>query len=107
MVDVLVLRKKYPDYPRLWKAPFAKIVFPIGIFGALYAIYTLSYVMVYAVIVMVVVAVYAVIWTKVHKMPVNEVVPLENFAKNVRERSEYIPIWDEAVEEWLQKRNAL
>ena len=107
MVDVLVLRKKYPDYPRLWKAPFAKFILPIGIFGALYAIYTLAYVMVYAVIVMVVVAIYAVVWNKAHKIPVNEIVPLEVFAKDVRERSEYIPVWDEAVAEWLEKRSKL
>lgn len=34
MIDVHVLRKKYPDFPRLWKAPAAKIVMPIGILGA-------------------------------------------------------------------------
>lgn len=104
MVDVLVLRKKYPDYPRLWKAPFAKVVLPIGMIGAVYAIYTLSYVLPYAIIVMVVVAAYIIIWNKAHKMPVNEIVPLENAVINVRERSEYLPIWDEAVEEWLSKR---
>jgi len=25
----------------------------------------------------------------------------------IRERTEYLPVWDEAVVEWLQKRNAL
>lgn len=107
MIDVLVLRKKYPDYPRLWKTPFAKVVLPIGILGALYAISTLSYVMVYAVAVMAIVAAYAIIWNKIHKIPINVVVPLEVFAKNVRERSEYLAVWDEAVEEWLKKREAL
>ncbi len=106
MVDVMVLRKKYPDYPRLWKAPFANVVMPIGIIGALYAIYTLSYVLVYAIIVMLIVTAYAVIWNKKHNMPINEVVPLENFVTGIRERSEYLPVWDEAVEEWLAKRSA-
>lgn len=107
MVDVLVLRKKYPDFPRLWKAPFAKVVLPIGMIGAVYAIYTLAYVLPYAIIIMVVVALYTIIWNKAHNIPINEVLPLENTVKEVRERSEYLPVWDEAVEEWLKKRNAL
>lgn len=107
MVDVLVLRKKYPDYPRLWKAPCAKVVLPIGIIGAIYAIYTLSYVLPFSLLVMAVVAAYTIIWNKAHKMPVNEIVPLENCAKEIRDRSEYLAVWDEAVEEWLQKRGAL
>lgn len=104
MVDVLVLRKKYPDFPRLWKAPIAWITMPIGIIGALYAIYTLTSYMLYAGIVMVVIAAYAIIWNKVHKMPINDKVPLENLVKEVRERSEYLAVWDEAVADWLKTR---
>lgn len=104
MIDVLVLRKKYPDFPRLWKAPAAWITLPIGIIGALYAIYTLSYVFVYAAIMMAIVAAYAIIWNKSHGLPINNVVPLESLTKEVRDRSEYLAVWDEAVTEWLESR---
>ena len=104
MVDVLVLRKKYPTFPRLWKTPAAWITMPIGIIGALYAIYTLTSYMLYAGIVMVVIAAYAIIWNKVHKMPINDKVPLESLVKEVRERSEYLAVWDEAVADWLKTR---
>lgn len=107
MVDVLVLRKKYPDFPRLWKAPFAKIVLPIGMLGAVYAAYTLAYVLPIACVVMAITAVYIIIWNKSHHMPINQVTPLEESVKGIRDRSEYLPVWDEAVEEWLQKRNAV
>ncbi len=107
MIDVLVLRKKYPDFPRLWQTPFAKVTLPIGIVGALYAIYTLSYVWLYACIMMAIVAVYAIIWNKTHGLPVNNIIPLETLVKEVRDRSEYLAGWDEAVNEWLEKRNNL
>lgn len=42
MVDVLVLRKRYPDFPRLFKVPAPKVTFTIGIIGSIYAIYTIS-----------------------------------------------------------------
>ena len=104
MIDVLVLRKKYPDFPRLWKAPAAKIVMPIGILGAVYAISTLAYVLPQACVVMAIVAIYAFVWNKAHKIPVNETVPLETYVNRVRERSEYLPVWDEAVVEWMNQR---
>lgn len=106
MVDVLVLRKRYPDFPRLWKAPAAKITLPIGMIGAVYAISTLAYVLPVAIAVMVIVALYTIIWNKTHGMPVNEILPLEDSVKMIRERTEYCEGWDEAVEEWLNKRNA-
>lgn len=104
MVDVLVLRKKYPDFPRLWKAPIAWVTLPIGMLGALYAISTLSYVIPYALIVMAVVAVYCIVWNKSHKKPINEQVPIEELVQQIRERSEYLPVWDEAVVEWMNNR---
>lgn len=106
MIDVLVLRKRYPDFPRLWKAPVAWVAMPIGMLGALYAIYTLAYVVPAACIVMAVVAIYIIVWNKVHNMPINEVVPIEQMVKQVRDRSEYLAIWDEAVVEWMDKRAA-
>ncbi|MDR2295444.1 MAG: APC family permease [Clostridiales Family XIII bacterium] len=106
MIDVLVLRKKYPNFPRLWKAPIAWISLPIGIIGVIYAIYTLPDYWLSAGICMLVVAIYAVVWMRVHKIKVMETVPLEDLARDIRERSEYLPVWDEAVEKWLAGRDA-
>lgn len=104
MIDVLVLRKKYPNFPRLWKAPAANITLPLGMIGALYAIYTLRYVFPYAAIMMIIVAAYAIIWNKAHGLPINNKIPLETLVKEVRDRSEYLEGWDEAVERWLNSR---
>ncbi len=101
MIDVLVMRRKYPDYPRLWKAPAAWITLPIGIIGAIYAIYTLHDVLWMACIIWAAVAAYAVIWNKTHGIPINERTHLKVLVKGVKDRSEPLPVWDEAVEEWL------
>ena len=106
MIDVLILRKKYPDFPRLWKAPAAKITLPIGIFGVIYAISTLTDYLLYAVICMGVASAYAIIWMKVKKIKIMEKVPLEDMAHDIRTRSEYLPVWDEEVGKWLDKRAA-
>lgn len=104
MLDVLILRKKYPDYPRLWKAPFAWISLPIGIIGVIYAIWTLQPYWLNAVIAMAVVATYGILWLKYKKIPIFERTPLEDVTKEIQTRSEYLPVWDEAVTEWLDKR---
>ena len=104
MIDVLVLRKKYPDYPRLWKAPFAYITLPIGMIGVIYCIVTLADYLIYSVIAMAIVALYAVVWMKYKKIEMFKPVPIENIATEIRNRSEYLPEWDEAVAEWLAKR---
>lgn len=104
MVDVLVLRKRYPDFPRLWKAPAAKVALPIGILGVVYAIWTLQDYWIAAIIAMVVVAVFVAVWMKAKKMDPFERVAIEDAAVAIRETSEYLPVWDEAVEEWLASR---
>ncbi|MDR0596686.1 MAG: APC family permease [Clostridiales Family XIII bacterium] len=106
MIDVLVLRKKYPDFPRLWKAPLAWVTLPIGIIGVGYAISTLPDYWLPAAICMAVVAAYAIIWMKTHGIKIGEKVSLEAMAKDIRERSEYLPEWDEAVAKWLEERKA-
>jgi amino acid transporter len=106
MIDVLVLRKKYPGFPRLWKAPIAWISLPIGIIGVGYAIYTLPDYWLYAAICMAVVAAYAIIWMKAHGIKITEKIPLEDMARDIRDRSEYLPVWDEAVAKWLEERKA-
>lgn len=108
MVDVLVLRKRYPDYPRLWKAPAAKIVLPVGIIGVVYAIWTLSDYWMAALIAMAIVSIYVFVWMKVKGINPWEKTSLPETATAIRETSEYLPVWDEAVEEWLarQERSA-
>lgn len=107
MLDVLVLRKKYPDFPRLFKVPAAPLVFAIGIIGSVYAIYTISDYILITLGWLIIVAIYIVVWNKTHNRPINEVSDLESAVKMIRDRTEYLPVWDEAVEEWLKKRNAL
>ena len=107
MVDVLILRKKYPDFPRLFKVPAPKITFTIGIIGSLYAIYTISSYILITLAWLAIVVVFIIVWNKAHKRPINEVSKLEDAVIMIRERTEYLPVWDEAVVEWLQKRNAL
>lgn len=104
MIDVLILRKKYPDYPRLWKAPFANVVLPIGIIGVIYAIYTLKEYLPAAIICMVIVAIYCFIWMKSHKIEMFKPEPLEDLVEDIRERSEYLEGWDEEVAAWLESR---
>jgi amino acid transporter len=107
MVDVLVLRKKYPDFPRLFKVPAPKLTFTIGILGSLYAIYTISGYILFTLAWLAVVVVFIIVWNKSKGRPINEVSKLEDAVIMIRERTEYLPVWDEAVVEWLQKRNAL
>ena len=106
MVDVLVLRKKYPDFPRLWKAPFAKVTMTIGIIGVLYAIYTMKDTVPMAALALIVFILYAAIWLKAHKIPMFQTVSLEYLVGEVRERSEELPEWDKAVEAWIAKQKA-
>lgn len=107
MLDVLILRKKYPDFPRLFKVPAPKIVFTIGIIGSLYAIYTISNYILITLAWLAVVVIFIIIWNKAHNRPINEVSKLEDAVIMIRERTEYLPVWDEAVVEWLKSRNAL
>ena len=104
MIDVLVLRKKYPDYPRLWKVPAAKITLPVGMIGVIYAIYTLSDYLWIAVISMAVVAAYCLVWMKAHGIPMFKPEALGKMAQDIRDRSEYLEGWDEEVERWLKQR---
>lgn len=101
MIDVLVLRRRYPDYPRLWKAPCAWIVLPVGIAGVVFAIWTLSDYWVAAIVAMVAVAVFVMAWMKLKGMNPWERTSLAQAAQDIRNTSEYLEGWDEAVEEWI------
>lgn len=107
MLDVIVLRKKYPDFPRLFKVPCHKAVFTIGILGSLFAIYTISDYILFTLAWLVVVVIFIIVWNKAKKRPINEVSKLEDAVIMIRERTEYLPVWDEAVVEWLKKRDAM
>lgn len=107
MVDVLVLRKRYPDFPRLFKVPAPKVTFTIGIIGSIYAIYTISDYILFTLAWLAVVVIFIIVWNKAHKKPINEVTKLEDAVIMIRERTEYLPVWDEAVVDWLKSRNAL
>ena len=107
MVDVLVLRKRYPDFPRLFKVPAPKVTFTIGIIGSIYAIYTISDYILFTPAWLAVVVIFIIVWNKAHKKPINEVTKLEDAVIMIRERTEYLPVWDEAVVDWLKSRNAL
>lgn len=104
MIDVIVLRKKYPDYPRLWKAPGGVVSMIIGIGGAAYAIYTLPDYWLYAAIYMAVILVYCVVWLKYKKLPLLQSTPIEYLAKEIMDRSEPIVEWGPAIESWLARR---
>lgn len=105
MIDVLVLRKKYPDFPRLFKVPCAPVVFTIGIVFSLYAIYTMRAEIPYTLGWLIIVAIFIVVWNKAKGRKINECSDLADAVIMIRERTEYLPVWDEAVAEWLDKRN--
>lgn len=102
MLDVLILRKKYPDFPRLWKAPIAKVTMPLGIIGVVFAIFTLRDYLLYAIICMAVIALYCIIWGKVKNIEMFKVPDIKDTVSNIRERSEYLPLWDEEVDKWCK-----
>ena len=82
-------------------------VFAIGILGSLFAIYTISNWIMFTLGWLLIVVVFIIVWNKAKKRPLNEVSKLEDAVVMIRERTEYLPVWDEAVVEWLKKRNAM
>lgn len=103
MIDVLVLRKRYPHFPRLWKAPAAWVVLPLGIIGVLYAIWTLSDYWIAACVAMIIVAIYVFVWMRIKGINPWERASLSETVRGIRETSEHLPGWDEAVVEWLEQ----
>lgn len=104
MIDVLILRKKYPDFPRLWKAPFASITMPLGLAGVTFAAITLVDYLIPAILVMIVFALYTYIWLKNKNLTMFKPTPIEKITMDILERSEELPLWDNAVKEWLETR---
>jgi len=95
-----------PDFPRLWKAPFGIPSMIIGILGVIYAIWTLKFVWIPSAIYMTAIAIYTIWWLKRKNLSISEVIPIEKVAKDIMERSEELPKWDNAVKEWLKNREA-
>lgn len=102
MLDVLILRKKYSTFPRLWKAPMVMVTMPLGLLGILFAIYTLRDSLLYAVICMAVVSIYIIIWGKIKKVNMNEIPHISKMVLDIRERAEYLELWDEEVDKWCR-----
>lgn len=105
MIDVLVLRKKYPDYPRLWKAPCARFTMPIGIIGVIYAIYTLKDSILPAMACMIIIAIYCFVWNKMNHISSDKTPSINELAISIRESSEYLAVWDEEIDVWCKKHS--
>lgn len=103
MLDVLILRKKYPDFPRLWKAPFAKITMPLGLAGVAFAIFTLRSYLPFALICMAIISIYCFAWGKIKKIDLRVVPDIGDTVNNIRNHSEYLAVWDEAVDTWCSQ----
>lgn len=103
MLDVLILRKKYPQFPRLWKAPLAKITMPVGLIGVIFSIYTLRDSLLYAIICMIIISIYILIWGRMKKVNMKEIPNIKTMVSDIRERAEYLEIWDEAVDKWCRE----
>ena len=54
-----------------------------------------------AAIAMAVVAVYVTVWMKIKHIDMWEKTPIGEMAQSIRDTSEYLPVWDEAVESWI------
>lgn len=102
MIDVLVLRKRYPDFPRLWKAPCAFITMPIGLIGVGYAIFTLREYLWQALICMAVVAAYCLIWGKIKGFSLFRPTDIRKCVASIREHSEELEVWDEEIDRYCQ-----
>lgn len=103
MTDLLVLRKKYPDYPRLWVMPAPHILIPIGIVSVILAIISMWQVLPIALGWMAIVTVFIIVWCKVHHLPLFGKIPLQQKAQELMDRSEYLEDWNDAVTAWLEK----
>ena len=104
LVNVLYYRKKHPDYPRLYRIPAGPVVMVIGLAGLLYCLCTMTYVWIPSGIAMCAFFAYGIIWFKKKGLPLNEKEPINSLIRNIQERSEALPEWDEAVNAWLREK---
>ena len=59
-----------------------------------------------AIVAMLVVVLFIVFWTRYKKIDMWEKTPIGDMAQSIRESSERLPEWDEAVEEWIEKQSS-
>jgi amino acid transporter len=103
-VDVIVLRRKYPDARRPFKTPLYPVPQVLGIAACVYMIFSVhpdpamrNTIWLFAGLSALVILVYAVVWLKfVKKMTLFTPVPLDEELKIIREHSE--PIESEPVD---------
>lgn len=101
LVDALILRKRYPNFPRLWKAPALAVVCIIGLIGVLYCIWTLKSAWLGAGIATGAIAIYTVIWCKVKNLAMFKPQPLDEALLVIKGRAEPYPEWDAAVDAYI------
>lgn len=101
---ILILRKKYPNFPRLWKMPAMPVIVTVGIIGLVYCLWTMNPYFVPAGISMACVAIYAIVWCKYKKLPMFKPETLEESFAAIRERSEPYEDWEKAVDEYLASK---
>ncbi|SFQ15941.1 amino acid/polyamine/organocation transporter, APC superfamily [Oscillibacter sp. PC13] len=104
MIDVLVYRKRYPDYPRYFKMPAPHILVPIGIAGIAYAIYSMRAYILPSLIYMTLVVLYCFVWCKKKGFDLFTPKPLEEQAQAIIDRTEYLEGWNEEVTAWIAKQ---
>lgn len=104
LIDVLVLRRRYPDYPRLTRFPGMPAFMCIGLVGLAYCIWTLRSSWLYAGVALVLIAAYCVLWLRHKKLSLFEPQPLEDMVSTLMARAEPYPEWDQAVTAWLKQR---
>lgn len=104
LIDVLVLRKRYPDYPRLKKYPCMPLIVVIGLLGLAYCTWTLRDSWPLAIAALLLIALYNVVWLKHKKLPLFTPEPIEDSIRTLLERAEPYPEWDKAVTAWLNNR---
>lgn len=106
-VDVIVLRRKYPDARRPFKTPFYPVPQVLGIAACVYMIFSVhpdpamrNTIWLFAGLCTLAILAYAVIWLKfVKKLPLFKPVPLDEEMKFISEHSEPVESETSAAEE--------
>lgn len=104
LINVLYYRKKYPDYPRLYKIPAGNIIMIIGLLGLIYCLCTMTYVWIPSCIAMCAFFAYGIIWFKKKGISLGEKESITELIRNIQNRSEELPEWDNAVNAWIKEK---
>ena len=90
-INVIVLRKKYPNAARPFKTPLYPVPQVVGIIACVYMIYTLYVdlkVLTISAIVIALILAFGVVYLKLNKQPLFKPVPLEEMLEKIKHRSE-------------------